>query len=284
MRIFVAGATGAIGRLLLPRLLAEGHQVTGTSRTEDGAARVRGSGADAVVVDAFDRAALQRVLRNAAPDVVMHQLTALADGDVVANSHIRVEGTRNLVDAARTAGVTRMIAQSISWAYQPGTCPADEHTPLDLGATGPRASTIAGVQALEDAASELPEYVVLRYGTLYGPGTWYFPRELVARQLSEGRLEPTSAVSSFLHVADAAAAATAALEWPPGAVNVVDDEPAPASEWVPVLAKALHEPVPAVSDTAAPAWARGASNAFARHSLGWSPTWPSWRTGFAALD
>lgn len=209
-------------------------------------------------------------------------MTALSEGDLAANSRIRIEGTRNLVDAARAAGVPRMIAQSISWAYQPGDGPADEHTPLDLEATGPRASTVAGVRALEEAAAELPEYVVLRYGTLYGPGTWYFPGGLMATQLSEGGLEATSAVSSFLHVEDAAA--IAALGWPNGAVNVVDDQPAPANDWVPMLAKSLNEPVPARTDTAAPGWARGATNALARHSLGWSPMWPSWRTGFAALN
>jgi nucleoside-diphosphate-sugar epimerase len=284
MRIFVAGATGAIGRLLVPRLLAAGHQVTGTSRTERGATRVRESGADAVIADAFDRAGLYRALRDSEPDVVVHQLTALSEGDLAANSRIRVEGTRNLVDAARAAGVTRMIAQSISWAYEPGTGPADERTPLDLGATGPRASTVAGVRALEEAAAELPVSVVLRCGTLYGPGTWYFPGELMARQLSEGRLEATEAVSSFLHVEDAAAAASAALGWPSGAVNVVDDEPAPASEWVPVLAKALGQPQPVTNNAAVPGWARGASNAFARHDLGWSPVWPSWRAGFPTLD
>lgn len=283
MKIFVAGATGAIGRLLLPRLLAEGHHVTGTSRTKHGVARLHDSGVDGVIADAFDQAGLHRVLRDSEPDVVIHQLTALSDGDLAANSRVRTEGTRNLVDAARAAGVTRIIAQSISWAYRSGNGPAAEDTPLDLGATGPRASTVAGIRALEDAAAELPEHVVLRYGTLYGPGTWYSPGGLMARQLGGGRLEATSAVSSFLHVEDAASAALAALNWPNGPVNVVDDDPAPASDWLPALAEALGEPAPSPSDTAVPGWARGASNAFARDRLGWSPIWPTWRTGFAAM-
>jgi nucleoside-diphosphate-sugar epimerase len=216
--------------------------------------------------------------------VVIHQLTALRDYDVVANARIRTVGTRNLVDAARAAGVRRMIAQSISWAYQPGDDPADERTPLDLDAGPPRSNTVSGIRALEEAVAELPEHVVLRYGTLYGPGTWYAAGERVAGQLRSAELAADASVSSFLHVEDAALAAVAALDWPDGPVNVVDDEPAPATEWLPKLAEVLGEPAPPVRDGEHPGWARGASNALARNKLGWVPRRPSWRTGFAELN
>jgi hypothetical protein len=186
MRIFVAGATGAVGRLLIPLLTGAGHQVTGTSRTPHGLDRVRALGADAVQVNAFDTDGLRDAVTAAAPDVVIHQLTALAEGNTAENSRIRREGTRNLVDAAKQAGVTRIIAQSVAWAYAPGNSPADEHTPLDLTAPPPRANLIGGIRALEETAAELKEHVILRYGTFYGPGTWYSPGGLVDQQLRQG--------------------------------------------------------------------------------------------------
>ncbi|MCX5536546.1 NAD(P)-dependent oxidoreductase [Streptomyces sp. NBC_00006] len=278
MRIFLAGASGLIGRRLLPLLLAQGHQVTGTSRTFDGAARLTAAGATGIRLDMFDRAAVTEALAAAAPDAVIHQLTALAAGSSADNARIRVEGTRNLVDAARTAGVGRMIAQSIAWAYQAGDAPAAESTPLDLTAAEPRATTVRGVQALESAVAELPDHVVLRYGTLYGPGTWYAPNALMATRLRAGEVAANDAVSSFLHIEDAAWAALLALGWPNGTINIVDDEPAPAHAWVPVLAQALGTPTPARS-TGRARWERGAHNTKARE-LGWAPRHPSWRDGF----
>jgi nucleoside-diphosphate-sugar epimerase len=281
MRIFVAGATGAVGRLLVPMLVGAGHSVSATSRSEAGLATLRAAGVDAFAADVYNPEALAAAVRAAAPEVVIHQLTALREYDVAANARIRTVGTRNLVDAALAAGARRMIAQSISWAYQPGAEPADEQTPLDLAAAPPRAHTISGIRALEDAVAELPEHVVLRYGTLYGPGTWYAAGERIAGQLRNGELAADAAVSSFLHVEDAARAAVAALDWAGGPVNVVDDDPAPATEWLPRLAEALGQPAPPIRDGARPGWARGATNALARNKLDWAPSRPSWRTGFA---
>ncbi|WP_129841636.1 NAD(P)-dependent oxidoreductase [Streptomyces sp. RFCAC02] len=288
MRVFLAGAGGAVGRPLVRLLLAAGHHVTGTSRTDSGAARVRGLGADAVRVDALDPAALREAVTAAAPDAVLHMLTDLTAADGAANSRLRHEGTRNLIDAARAAGVTRIVAQSISWAYAPGDGPAGESVPLDLGADEPRRSMVAAVDALERTSAELPHAVVLRYGLLYGPGTWYAPDGAASAALRGepgdaflGSVAPDGSVASFVHVADAASAAVAALDWPAGPVNVVDDEPAPGRAWVPALASAVGAPTP-VPDPHAPGapWARGARNDLAR-ARGWRPARPSWRTGFA---
>ncbi|MFF8277892.1 NAD-dependent epimerase/dehydratase family protein [Streptomyces lateritius] len=286
MHVFLAGATGVIGRLLLPLLLDAGHRVTGVSRSAEGVERIRASGAEGVRADALDPRGLRRAVAEAAPDVVIHQLTDLASADGAANNRLRREGTRHLVDAARAAGVSRIVAQSIGWAYAPGDGPADESVPLDRTDDQPRARIVGGVRALETQAAELPEAVVLRYGVLYGPGTWYAPGGPVAAALRGddrarflGSVAADASVSSFVHVEDAAKAAVLALEWPAGVYNVVDDEPAPAHAWVPVLARALGSPAPARTAGGAP-WARGASNARARAS-GWSPAYPSWREGFA---
>ncbi|MEU3482780.1 NAD-dependent epimerase/dehydratase family protein [Streptomyces sp. NPDC033754] len=274
MRVLVAGATGTVGRQLVPRLEAAGHEVVGISR--------RGPRP----VDVLDAGAVLRAVAEAAPDAVVHQLTDLGSADGAANNRVRIEGTRNLVDAARAAGVGRIVAQSISWAYAPGDAPADESVPLDTTEDLPRARIVAGVRALESAVAELPEAVVLRYGILYGPGTWYAPGGPVAAALAGepgarflGSTAADASVSSFVHVADAAEAAVRALAWPAGAYNVVDDEPAPGHEWLPVLAGALQVPAPERSEGRTP-WARGAVNARAR-ALGWAPARPSWRTGFA---
>jgi nucleoside-diphosphate-sugar epimerase len=289
MRIFVAGATGIVGRLLVPLLVGAGHEVTGTSRTPHGTGRVRALGAAAVQVNAFDTNGLRDAVTAAAPDVVIHQLTALAEGNTAENARIRREGTRNLVDAARRAGVMRIIAQSVAWAYAPGDSPADESTPFDLTAPLPRASLIGGVIALEETVAELEEHVILRYGTFYGPGTWYSPGGLADKQLRHasrasavpGPLTADDAVSSFIQVQDAASAAVAALAWPSGAINIVDDEPAAGRDWLPVLADVFGAPVPAAA-VGRVGWQRGASNTRAR-ALGWTPLYPSWRTGFAAM-
>uniref|UniRef100_UPI003F496D26 NAD-dependent epimerase/dehydratase family protein n=1 Tax=Actinomadura sp. CA-154981 TaxID=3240037 RepID=UPI003F496D26 len=293
MHVFVAGATGAVGGLLVPLLIDSGHQVTGMTRTETGLGRLRAQGATPIQVDAFDADGLRNALASAAPDAVIHQLTALAAGSSADNGQIRREGTRNLVDAAKNAGVKRIIAQSVAWAYEPGAGPADETAQLDH--TDPaRATLVGGVHALEEAVAELQEHVVLRYGTFYGPRTWYSPDGLVADKLAGrlpaespaakllGGLRADDAVTSFVHVADAARAAVDALDWPSGVVNIVDDEPAPGRDWLPVLADALAVPVPPAEASGA-RWQRGARNTRAR-SLGWQPRYPTWRTGFPAMS
>jgi nucleoside-diphosphate-sugar epimerase len=281
MRVFVAGATGAIGRLLVPMLVKRGHAVTGMTRREEAAARLRSMGAEAALADAFDGDAVWAAVERAQPDVVIHQLTDLSGGSTEANAAMRTQGTRNLVDAARAARVPRMVAQSISWAYEPGEEPADERVTLDLDAGGQRRTTVLGVAALEGAVRELPEWVVLRYGLLYGPGTWYSAVGQRAADAHAGRLTADADVSSFIHVEDAAAASVEALDWPSGYVNVCDDLPATGREWAPAFCEGVGAPPPPDGHAERTPWARGADNRHARRELGWTPVLPTWRMGFS---
>jgi nucleoside-diphosphate-sugar epimerase len=279
MRIFVAGAAGVIGRRLIPLLVAAGHEVVGTTRTAKKVEVLQTIGATPVIVDVFDREGLTTAVHEAHPDVIIHQLTDLGVRDLAANARIRKEGTRNLVDAAKTAGVRHFIAQSIAWAYAPGEGPADEHVPLDTEAPQPRRTTIEGVQALEQTTMEIEKGIVLRYGLLYGPGTWYASDGSVTEQVRKGELVADESVTSFLHVDDAARATLLALDWPRGIVNVVDDEPAPGTVWLPVYASILGAPEPAIT-TGQTRGARGATNTKARNLLDWQPLYPGWREGF----
>ncbi|GAA3367098.1 NAD(P)-dependent oxidoreductase [Streptomyces antimycoticus] len=287
MRIFVAGATGVVGRVLIPQLIAAGHQVSGISRSSAGMAGLRHQGATAFQGDVFDRDALKQIVVEAAPDVVMQQLTDLSTADSEATDTVRRLGTRNLVEAAKNAGVQRIVAQSLAFGYAPGDAPADESAPLDRDAEEQRRGMVEGVEALEETAAELRDAVLLRYGVLYGPGTWYAPDGPAAAALAGdpaasflGSVEANDSVVSFVHVRDAARAAVDALEWPSGPVNITDDEPAAAREWVPVYAASLGLPAPRPTSGKLD-WARGATNTLAR-SRGWQPEFPSWRTGFAA--
>lgn len=273
MHVLLAGATGVVGRRIVALLVADGHRVTGLTRSPGRAAAVRALGAQPVVVDVVEGPALTAAVRAAAPDAVMHQLTDLTGADLAANARLRVVGTRNLVDAARAAGVRRMVAQSVAFAYVDGPGPATEDTPLDPAR--------AGVRELETAVAEMPEWVVLRYGLFYGPGTWFAPDGRVADRARAGELVADESVTSFVHVDDAAAAAVAALHWGTGTVNVCDDRPARGQEWVPVFCAAVGAPAPAVAGTRE-GGARGADNRRARR-LGWSPAYPSWRAGFVAF-
>ena len=239
MRIFLAGATGVIGRRVVPLLVDRGHSVTGLVRRAADAGWLRSLGAKAVRGRRVRRDGVRRAVALAAPDVVMHQLTDLKGGNFRANSEMRMTGTRYLVDAALAAGIRRVVAQSIAWAYQAGKGPAAEDVPLDLGSEGSRRRTVQGVAALEAAVREAPEWVVLRYGVLYGPGTWYSRGGLMAEQAARGELAADGDVSSFVHVDDAAGAAVEALAWPSGFVNVCDDVPAAGREWVPAFCRAV---------------------------------------------
>ena len=281
MRVFLAGASGVVGRQAIPALLAAGHDVVGLGRGQTSCDRIAALGAEPVLGDVYDADGLAELVRAARPDVVMHQLTDLGAGDRTANARVRTVGTRNLVDAAQAAGVRRMVAQSISWVYAPGTDPAVEDTPLDPDSAPGRQATVEAVATLESAVAELPEWVVLRYGTLYGPGTWYERGGLMAQAADAGKLPATADVSSFVHVEDAASAAVEALSWPSGAVNICDDEPAAGHVWVPVFCAAVGAPEPEASQTERTGWARGADNTKARKELGWTPRRLSWREGFA---
>jgi len=279
VRIFVAGATGVVGRILLPRLIREGHQVIGITQSESKKSIIENPGAKALISDVFDREAIRSALNESQPDVVIHQLTSLSSRNFSDNTRIRIKGTQNLVDAARAVGVKRIIAQSISWAYEPGDGPATEDVPLHEYAEEPRRTTIDGILALEKAVTEMPQHVILRYGMFYGPGTWYEHKGFMAEQTLQRQVPATEGVTSFLHVEDAAEAALLALQWPSGPVNIVDDEPAKGLDWLPVYAQALGAPMPETLLNKN-GWERGASNSKARREFGWKPLYPTWRTGF----
>jgi nucleoside-diphosphate-sugar epimerase len=307
MRIFVAGASGVIGRPLVRQLIAAGHEVTGMTRREDRAEKIRAAGAEAVVCDVFDAEALREAVVAAAPEAVVHMLTALPrrydpkSDYLAATNRIRVEGTRNLVAAAEAAGARRLVGESIAFAYRPqGGWVKSEDEPLFTDAPGRFGVAFGAISELEREVlgAEGIEGIALRYGWLYGPGTYYDRGEQQAEEVMKRRLPIVgkgTGTFSFVHVEDAASATVAALEHgAPGAYNVVDDEPAPLREWVPAYAEALGAKPPrrvpvwlarlvAGKGVAASAVGlRGADNAKARRELGWEPAYPSWRQGFAA--
>jgi len=279
MDLFIAGGTGVLGRRIVPRLLAEGHSVTVLVRDLSRHLGFSELGADLVCGDAMDAEQLRALVVEAHPDIVIHQLTDLATGSSASNARLRIEGTRNLVDAAMAAGTRRIIVQSIAWCYVRGDEPAAETTALDIDADEPaRRITVNAVRFMEATASEMPEWVTLRNGVLYGADTWYAPNGRIADAARHGHLIADFDVTSFVHVDDASAAAVQALTWPTGAVNIVDDEPARGCDWVPVFCKAVDASPPAFTETRH-ASARGASNKKARN-IGWTPEHPTWREGF----
>ncbi|HHL0972739.1 TPA: NAD-dependent epimerase/dehydratase family protein [Bacillus cereus] len=282
MKIFVAGATGVIGRSLLPMLIKNGHIVFAMIRNTSQVEVMKKVGAIPVIADVFNRKAVFSVLEETNPDVVIHQLTSLSSWDFENNAKIRTKGTRNLVDAAKNVGVQKIIAQSISWAYEPGDTFATEKDSLHITASMPRQVTVNGILKLEKAVTELPESVILRYGTLYGPGTWYAENGLIANQVRNNEIIASDGISSFIHVEDAARATMLALNWPSGIVNIVDNYPATSKEWLPIYAAAIGAPQPKVQD-GKNSWERGASNNKARKEYGWIPLFPSWSEGFNNL-
>jgi nucleoside-diphosphate-sugar epimerase len=310
MRVFLAGATGVIGRTLVPMLRAGGHEVVGMIRSPERAEELRALGAEAAIADALDAPAVRSAVDQARPEAVIHQLTSLPrridprkiERDFALNDRLRSEGTRNLVDAARAAGVRRIVAQSIAFAYAPGPAGTvhGEGDPLYLDAPRPFARSANAIADLERAVLGA-DGVVLRYGYFYGPGSSIARAGSVGEDIARRRLPIVGGgrgVWSFIHVDDAARATVAALTaGASGPYNIVDDDPAPVSEWVPALARALGAPrplrVPAfLARPLAGSYgvmtmtrAQGASNELARRELGWQPAHPSWREGFqSALD
>ncbi len=277
MKVFLAGASGVIGRSLLPRLTRAAHEVTGMTSDAATTGLVRSLGAQPVVVDVFDRDRLAEVLRSEHPDAVIHQLTSLRKGNYAATNRLRTEGTRNLVDAALSAGTRIMVAQSYC-IYPPGPGLADETDPLDVNSPVFAAPAEALV-TMEAIVSEVPRGVLLRYGTLYGPGTGYASGGAIATQVRQGELPADDDVTSFVHLDDAADAAVQALGWPAGPVNIVDDEPAAGLDWLPVYAAVVGAPTPR-KQPGTGSGLRGASNSRARTDYGWEPIHPSWREGF----
>ena len=301
MRVFLAGATGVIGTPLVPQLLKAGHEVTAMTRSVLRAAQLEAAGADPVVCDVFDADGVRAAMADASPDAVIHQLTALpprldwGDPNVFdENNRVRTEGTRVLVDAALASGARRIVAESIAFAYAPTGDTSRRRTqrcsptPHRHSAAPSRRSSSSSERVTGTAGIE---GLVLRYGMLYGPGTYHDRRGSTAADIIAGReplVEGATGMYSWLHVDDAASAAVAALErGAPGIYNIVDDEPAPQPEWLPVLAQALRADPPAPAETPPPPETplmslRGASNAKAKRELGWRPRYASWREGFAA--
>ena len=307
MRVFVAGASGAIGGPLVRQLVAAGHEVTGMTRREEKAAELREDGVDAVVCDVFDAEGLREAVVAARPEAVVHMLTALPPRfgprtDLEPTNRIRIEGTRNLIAAARAAGAKRVVAESVAFFYAPeGGWVKDEGASLDLEAPGKIGKAVAALADLERQVleSEGLEGLVFRFGWFYGPNTYIGPGGSQAEEVRKRRypiVGKGEARFSFIHTADAAAAVVIALErGAPGVYNVVDDEPSPLREWLPVYAKTLGAKPPRriprwlVALTVGPTLARsatesrGASNAKAKRELGWQPAHPSWRQGFPEL-
>ena len=308
MNIFVAGATGALGRRLIPLLRERGHHVTGMTRTPAKQPPLARAGAVPVVADLLDAAAVMAALRKAAPDVVVHEATDLQrignlrrfDREFAATNRLRTEGTDNLLAAALAGGATRFVAQSFGgWTYarDGGTVKAEDDA-LDPNPFPAQRKTLAAIRHLERAVTGAPglDGIALRYGGFYGPGTSLSADGEHAEAIRRRKFPIVGSgagVWSFIHIDDAAAATLAAVEGgPAGVYNVVDDDPAPVSEWLPELAAALGAPPP----RRVPAWVgrlavgphgvammteiRGASNAKAKRLLGWRPGYPSWREGF----
>jgi 2-alkyl-3-oxoalkanoate reductase len=301
MKVFVAGASGAIGNRLVPQLVQSGHEVTGTTRSPAKAERVRGMGAEAVVLDILDAAAVHDAVVAARPDAIVHQATALTglsdfkhfDRSFAATNRLRTEGTDALLAAARGAGVRRFVAQSYAgWPYaREGDGVKTEDDPLDPTPVAAMQESHAAIRYLEQSVLDAGG-IVLRYGGFYGS-----PEDAQLELVRKRRFPIVGdggGIWSFVHLDDAAAATVLALErGEPGVYNVVDDEPAPVRDWLPALAAAIGAKPP----RRIPRWLariaageagvalmteiRGASNAKAKRELGWTLRRPSWRTGFA---
>jgi 2-alkyl-3-oxoalkanoate reductase len=302
MRVFVAGASGAIGTRLVPQLIDRGHEVIGTSRSPTHAERVRALGAEPVVLDLLEWRAVRQAVLAAEPDAIVHQATALAnlrdfkhfDRSFAQTNRLRTEGTDALLAAAREAGVSRFVAQSYASArYERTGGPVKtEEDPLDPNPVPAARQSIAAMRHLDEAVTAAGG-VALRYGGFYGAANDALV-EAVHRRLFP-IIGDGGGVTSFIHLDDAAAATVLALEHgAAGIYNVVDDEPAPAREWLPVLASVLGAKPP----RRVPRWlarlvageapvmmgteSRGASNEKAKRELGWTLRYPSWREGFMA--
>lgn len=305
MRVFLAGATGVIGRSLVGLLVEAGHEVAGMTRSAQRAEEIRSRGCKAVICDALDAERLHEVVADAQPDAVIHELTELPARldprkyrqQLASTNRLRREGTSNLVAAAQAAGAGKLVAQSIAFAYAAsGDWIKDEAAPLALDAPGAMGEAIAAVAELERQVLEYGDGIVLRYGFFYGPGTVFASDGYYAELARKRRLPVIGSGegrSSFIHIQDAATATLAALErGAPGIYNIVDDEPAPARNWVPAYATAIGAKRP----RHLPAWVgrlaagsavvagmtsqRGASNAKAKRELDWTPEHSSWRNGF----
>jgi nucleoside-diphosphate-sugar epimerase len=305
MRVFVAGASGVIGRSLLPKLVAAGHEVTGTTRKEGGAEQIRAAGAEAAVCDALDAAAVEDAVIEASPEAIVSELTCLPEHydlrkiDYEPTNRVRVEGGRNLISAGRKVGASRYVSQSIAFIYDPqGGWVKDEEAPTYVNPPGRFAAGLEPTLTSEREAlgAEGMDGLVLRYGQFYGPDTYFDHDGSIAKQVRSRRFPIVGSgdgVFSFIHIDDAADATVAAVErGAAGVYNVADDDPAPIRDWLPVYAEAIGAKRPLrvpvllarlVGGKAAAEMSttlRGAANGKAKRGLGWQPAHPSWRQGF----
>jgi nucleoside-diphosphate-sugar epimerase len=311
MKILVAGATGALGAHLVPRLVAAGHDVAGMTRRRLRLEAVRALGATPVVADALDRDAVARVVAEVAPDVIVHELTALSGGldlrhfdrSFAQTNRLRTEGTDHLLAAGRDAGVRRFVVQSYAgWPFaRTGGPVKTEDDALDPAPAAAMRSTLDAIRHLEAAVlgADWTEGIVLRYGGFYGPGTSLAADGEHLEQVRKRRFPVVGSgagVWSFIHIEDAADATVAAVQrGRRGIYNIVDDDPAPVAEWLPALASAVGAKAPhrvprvvgrmLAGEAAAVMMTevRGASNAKAKRELGWRPAHASWRDGFTEM-
>lgn len=311
MKIFIAGASGVIGRKLVPLLVADGHRVVATARDPQKLDSLRALGAEAVAMDGLDRLAVIRAVDGARPDVVIHQMTALSsmtsvkdfDKEFALTNRLRIEGTENLLAGARAAGATRFIAQSYTgWPNErKGSRVKTETDPLDSDPPANISKTLAAIRALEAIVMSSPGIVgvVLRYGSFYGPGTSIAADGHIVEIVRKRRFPLVgdgAGVWSFLHIEDATEATRIAVDSASaGIYNIVDDDPAEVRVWLPELASILgakaplHVPAwlarPAIGETGVMFMTeiRGSSNANAKHELDWQPKFASWREGFRTL-
>jgi nucleoside-diphosphate-sugar epimerase len=311
MRIFVAGATGALGRQLLPKLVERGHEVTGMTRTPSKQALIEELGARAVVADALDAEQVASAVATAEPEVIVHELTAISDLGNMRNldkafastNRLRTEGTDHLLAAGRAVGVKRFVAQSFAaWVYERvGGWVKTEEDPVDPDPIGPIHETFEAIRYVEDAVTgaDWTTGIALRYGGFYGPGTslWAGGEHLEPiRHRKFPIAGDGGGVWSFIHIEDAADATLAAIEHGErGVYNVTDDSPQPIRDWLPGIAEMIGAPPP----RHVPKWLgrlfagkpgvimmtelRGVSNFKAKRELGWTPRHPSWREGFAEI-
>jgi nucleoside-diphosphate-sugar epimerase len=308
VKVLVAGARSAVGRRLVPLLLEQGHDVVGVSRSGDGVRELTKQGVRGVEGDLLDQPGMMRLLHAERPEIVVHEVSGIprvldpgkTRPQFADSVLIRTVGTHNLVDAARASGARRVIAQSYAHIYAPlGGWVKQESDPLNLGADVPegRLRNVQSIVALEKAVLDTPgiEGVALRYGALYGPGTAYDRDGSVARLVRQRHYPLVgggTGWTSFLHIDDAAAAVVLAIDGPTGAFNIVDDRPAPLTEWLPAFARALDAPPPrhtpsfVVRALGREHFAyrsteqRAADNRWARAHLGFVPGYLSWREGF----
>lgn len=308
MKVLVAGAGGAVGARLIPKLIEAGHDVVALTRSEGKASALRDHGAEPVATDLLDRAAVLEAVSRATPEVIIHQATSLAgvkslrnfDREFALTNRLRTEGTDHLLEAARAVGARRLIAQSYgNWNYErTGDRLKSEDDPFDPSPPKKQVESLAAIRHLEKAVLEDSglEGVVLRYGNFYGPGTDLSEDGEIVRQLRRRQLPIVgtgAGVWAFVHIEDAASAAVAAIDGPPGTYNIVDDDPRPVAEWLPELARITGSKPP----FRVPVWLgrllagevvvsmmtqmRGTSNAKAKRELSWQPRYPRFPDGLS---